>query len=105
MRTQAEFFAALAKCRNGWKIGRALGSIRHGLHCPVTAVAESETGEEFEISQYQAAADTLGLPKGLADRIANAADCHGRHCLGSCSAEPRLRKRILAALGLSEATS
>ena len=96
MRTQREFFAALAKCRNGWTIDRVSRYfvIRHGRHCPITAVVDAETGVEYASPDYDTAANAIGLPRALANRIAKAAD--------SRDAEPRLRKRILAALGLSE---
>ena len=95
MRTQREFFAALAKCRNGWKIEGATW-IRHASHCPITAVVEAETGETFYAAEYPKAAVAIGLPAKLAARLAMAADTR--------VAEPRLRERILAALGLAEAT-
>ncbi len=101
MRTQREFFAALAKCRNGWSIGLG-GGIRRGPnwfeYCPITAVVEAMTATFYEVDVYLPAAAKIGLPKKLALRIVNAADGQG-HCK-----EPRLRKRILAALGLEEAT-
>lgn len=97
MRTQREFFTALAKCRNGWKIEDDMW-IRRGFYCPVTAVVEEETGETFGAAYYLTAAPTIGLPEELAERLAVAADFSRR------DAEPRLRKRILAALGLEEAT-
>lgn len=94
MRTQREFFAALAKCRNGWDFRGEC--IRHGSHCPITAVVAGETGKIFHNVNYLRAAETVGLPEKLAERLVVAADFN-RH-----DAEPRLRKRILAVLGLSE---
>lgn len=97
MRTQREFFAALAKCRNGWRVNSD-GGIRRGDgrggYCPITAVARELTGEKWSISLPSAAANSIGLPSNLAGRIVGAADWR--------SGEPRLRKRILAALGLEE---
>ncbi|KKK81106.1 hypothetical protein LCGC14_2816800 [marine sediment metagenome] len=99
MKTQREFFAALAKERNGWVIRRRyswgeLAEIRDGGYCPITAVAKAETGTIYGSMQYRAAANAIGLPIKLANRIARAADW--------IKIEPRLRKRILAALGLEE---
>ena len=97
MKTQREFFAALAKCRNGWRV-KSDGRIRRGSYrggyCPITAVTRDLTGKRWTISMPSTAAESIGLPKSLARRIVSAADWTG--------AEPRLRKRILVALGLEE---
>lgn len=98
MRTQREFFAALAKCRNGWAVVFAGGIRRIDEACPITAVAEEATGCYYSVDSYQDAAAAIGLPAKLANRIMDAADA-GLDCV-----ESRLRKRILAALGLEGAT-
>lgn len=101
MRTQGEFFAALAKCRNGWQMLNGVDIRRGNLHdyepcCPITAVAQMITGTWHNMDDYRVAAEDIGLPALLAARIVRAADAK--------TIEPRLRKRILAALGLEEAT-
>ena len=97
MRTQREFLEALAKERNGWNI--VGGGICRGQYCVITAVAKTITGEFYEAECYREAAEAIELPAHLAERIATANDD------GPETTQPRLRKRILAALGLSEATS
>ena len=98
MKTQREFFAALAKCRNGWELYE--GDIRRGDMfsyepcCPVTAVAQAIMGRWYGTDSVSEAAAAIALPDALAVRIVRAADTK--------ELEPRLRKRILAALGLEE---
>ena len=79
MKTQREFFAALAKCRKGWRV-EGDGSIRRGRYrggyCPITAVARDLTGERWSISLPGTAAKSIGLPESLAKRIVAAADQH-----------------------------
>ncbi len=100
MKTHREFFAALAKCRNGWQLilGHAAPAIRRGplysSGCPITAVVYELTGADYRSTSYPMAAESIGLPLELAHRIADAAD--------HIDKEPRLRKRILTALGLEE---
>ena len=94
---QREFFAALEQERNGWEIRSA--EIRRGygwqvVCCPITAVAMKVTGNYYGTGDFPKAAEDIGLPAEFALDIANAADAQ--------NFKPRLRKRILTALGLSE---
>lgn len=90
-----EFLEELSKTRNGWfefsHIVRKRG--RRGLEqCPITAVCLKVKRRSFDTGDFPEAAEKLGLGARLARRIADAADTHHM--------EPRLRARLLKAVGL-----
>ncbi len=89
-----EFLHELGETRNGWTV---IGSIRKekprgDSYCPITAVCMKVKGMSYSMMMYPKAAEKLGLRTTTAHRIANAADY--------ASYDPRLRARLLKAVGL-----
>ncbi len=90
-----EFLEELSKTRNGWMAECSIRKrARAGVHCPITAVCVRLKKTRFTVSEVDLAGKRLGLSRHLTDRIIDAAD------LLTDRAEPRLRSRLLKAVGL-----
>jgi hypothetical protein len=69
----------------------AIRLFRRQSLCPLTAVCYVLTGKRWKLSFYLDAADSIGLPRDLAQKIAEAADDEP-----GCS--PEIRGELLAAV-------
>ena len=69
--------------------------------CPITAVCFAMTKECFAAVGYNRAIDLLGINTDSARKIAASADFYSSSCHHSHS--PKLRAKMLKALGLEEA--
>src|SRR5687767_8548872 len=101
--TLEQFFNELRKTKGWWvspTTGRIRASIRNRIdahpddrnYCPITKVAARRTGRRLPEVMFLDAAKLIGLRADVAYNLADAADDSGA---------PRLRKRLLAACGLS----
>ena len=101
--TLEQFLRHLSRTRNGWyeeKSGELRTKTRSGReHCPITRVAAMHGRGSFDPSEFEEAADAIGLHSNLADRIMYAAD---DFCFPQ-GAQKTLRLQLLKAVGLKEA--
>lgn len=100
--TLEEFYTALTACadQSVWchASDEIRGRLRHGPNlaltecCPLTAVAQAQSGMPFSLHEPQMAAAEIGLTPDDAEDIVFAADGH--------SAYPHIRARLRACVGL-----
>lgn len=90
--TAREFLRELAKLKDRFHV-EPNGALRcERGDCPIAAVATAITGQHYDTALWRQGADRLGLKRGTAAAIVNAAD--QRHALR--------RPYLLKALGLAE---
>jgi hypothetical protein len=107
-----EFYSKLYGLDLVWQqLTAMVGAIRRhqngvGTWCPITAVAESETGTHYTIWDWGRAAKDIGLQSGDAQGIVDAADAiPADHFSGHpkrVARQEEIRKELLEATGLQE---
>ena len=104
-----EFYTKLEAMEGGWQQLTAMNKAirRHeagvGSWCPITAVAESETGTHYTMWEWGRAAIAIGLDSADAQGIVDAADRAlpwGNKTQAEIAGE--IRKQLLKATGLQE---
>jgi hypothetical protein len=106
------FYSKLYDLDLVWQqLGPVTGAIRRhtngvGSWCPITAVAEKETGTHYTIWDWGRAAKDIGLQSGDAQGIVDASDnIPANHFSGHpkrVARQVEIRKEILEATGLQE---
>ncbi len=106
-----EFYSKLYGLDLEWQpLTAMVGAIRRhhigvGTWCPITAVAESETGTHYTIWDWGRAAKAIGLGSGDAQGIVDASDAATLTALIRGKRRERgeeIREQILEATGLTE---
>lgn len=107
-----EFYIKLYDLALKWQpLGGVTGAIRRhkigvGTWCPITAVAEKETGTHYTIWDWGKAAGDIGLQSGDAQGIVDASDnIPANHFSGHpkrVARQKEIRKELLEATGLQE---